>query len=277
MDTLWDTMWSTMWIPYGVHCGDLGTLGGTLRTPGSSRETQDSLKTVSTTPKTWIPKSEMRTDTTHSSSKSSSNKRKSDTKGEGGKWARAWGWSERGRPFSPTHECVECDPLGSIGNHWEPLGVEGHLREVSCHVTCPNAWNQVSNHEDMTWHHTTTHHHTSQSGPAGPSTITLITNTTLSEQLWRAVSSCQQLKQSCQQLSGTVRKGPDRPWRGSLHRGMTTPLSFPFLSLLSPWKAGLTPSLLPSCFMEGDCLVEACVLASTREQWSVAGVAMVFG
>ena len=29
--------------------------------------------------------------------------------------------------------------------------------------------------------------------------------------------------------------------------------------------------------MEGDCLVEACVLASTREQWSVAGVAMVFG
>ena len=44
VDTLWDTMWSTMWIPYGVHCGDLGTLGGTLRTPGSSRETQDSLE-----------------------------------------------------------------------------------------------------------------------------------------------------------------------------------------------------------------------------------------
>ena len=92
-----DTLWDTMWIPYGVHCGDLGTLGGTLRTPGSSRETQERLKkrlkrdsreTVSTTPKTWIPKSEkseMRTDTTHSSSKSSSNKRKSDTKGEGGK------------------------------------------------------------------------------------------------------------------------------------------------------------------------------------------------
>ena len=92
-----DTLWDTMWIPYGVHCGDLGTLGGTRRTPGSSRETQERLKkrlkrdsreTVSTTPKTWIPKSEkseMRTDTTHSSSKSSSNKRKSDTKGEGGK------------------------------------------------------------------------------------------------------------------------------------------------------------------------------------------------
>ena len=90
-----DTLWDTMWIPYGVHCGDLGTLGGTLRTPGSSRETQERLerdskrlKTVSTTPKAWIPKSEkseMRTDTTHSSSKSSSNKRKSDTKGEGGK------------------------------------------------------------------------------------------------------------------------------------------------------------------------------------------------
>lgn len=103
MDTLWDTMWSTLW----------GTLWGTLWRPRNprgypqnpwilkrdSRETQDSLKTVSrqsqerlktvsTTPKTWIPKSEkseMRTDTTHSSSKSSSNKRKSDTKGEGGK------------------------------------------------------------------------------------------------------------------------------------------------------------------------------------------------
>ena len=88
----------TMWIPYGVHCGDLGTLGGTLRTPGSSRETQERLKkrlkrdsreTVSTTPKAWIPKSEkseMRSEPSHrNSSKSSSNKRKSDTKGEGGK------------------------------------------------------------------------------------------------------------------------------------------------------------------------------------------------
>lgn len=92
VDTLWDTMWSTMW----------STLWGTLWRPRNprgypqnpwilerdSRETQDSLKTVSTTPKAWIPKSEkseMRTDTTHSSSKSSSNKRKSDTKGEGGK------------------------------------------------------------------------------------------------------------------------------------------------------------------------------------------------
>ena len=42
-----DTLWDTMWIPYGVHCGDLGTLGGTLRTPGSSRETRERLETVS--------------------------------------------------------------------------------------------------------------------------------------------------------------------------------------------------------------------------------------
>ena len=47
MDTLWDTMWIPCGVPYGVHCGDLGTLGGTLRTPGSSRETQERLKTVS--------------------------------------------------------------------------------------------------------------------------------------------------------------------------------------------------------------------------------------
>lgn len=100
MDTLWIPYGIPCGVPYGVHCGDLGTLGGTLRTPGSSRETQerlkrdsrqsqDSLKTVSTTPKTWIPKSEkseMRSEPSHrNSSKSSSNKRKSDTKGEGGK------------------------------------------------------------------------------------------------------------------------------------------------------------------------------------------------
>ena len=93
MDTLWDTMWIPYGIPcgvpYGVHCGDLGTLGGTLRTPGSSRETQerlkkrlkrdsrqsqDSLKTVSTTPKAWIPKSEkseMRSEPSHRNSSSS--------------------------------------------------------------------------------------------------------------------------------------------------------------------------------------------------------------
>ena len=63
-------------VPYGVHCGDLGTLGGTLRTPGSSRETQDSLKTVSTTPKAWIPKSEkseMRSEPSHRNSSSNNN------------------------------------------------------------------------------------------------------------------------------------------------------------------------------------------------------------
>ena len=44
-----DAMWIVPYgmpygMPYGVHCGDLGTLGGTLRTPGSSRQSQDSLK-----------------------------------------------------------------------------------------------------------------------------------------------------------------------------------------------------------------------------------------
>ena len=45
MDTLWETMWSTLggtlWSTLGVYCGDLGTLGGTLRTPGSLRETRE--------------------------------------------------------------------------------------------------------------------------------------------------------------------------------------------------------------------------------------------
>lgn len=138
----------------------------------------------------------------------------------------------------------------------------------------------MSNHEVMI----PSHHHTSQSGPAGPAGPagpSTITNITLSEQLGRAVSSSNTAVSSSQELSERdnppferVQTAPD----GAVcMRGMTTPLSFPSLSLLSPWKAGLTPSLLPSCFMEGDCLVEACVLASTREQWSVAGVAMVFG
>lgn len=46
-------------------------------------------------------------------------------------------------------------------------------------------------------------------------------------------------------------------------------MSFPFFPLLSPWKAGLTPSLLPSCFMEGDWLVEAWFLRQHAKQWSV--------
>lgn len=96
MDTLWDTMWSTLWGTLWRPRNPRGYPQNPWILKRDSRETQDSLKrlkrdsreTVSTTPKTWIPKSEkseMRTDTTHSSSKSSSNKRKSDTKGEGGK------------------------------------------------------------------------------------------------------------------------------------------------------------------------------------------------
>lgn len=47
VDTMWIPYGIPCGVPYGVHCGDLGTLGGTLRTPGSSRETQERLKTVS--------------------------------------------------------------------------------------------------------------------------------------------------------------------------------------------------------------------------------------
>lgn len=82
-----DTLWGTLWRPRNPR-GYPQNPWILERDSRQSQETQDSLKTVSTTPKAWIPKSEkseMRTDTTHSSSKSSSNKRKSDTKGEGGK------------------------------------------------------------------------------------------------------------------------------------------------------------------------------------------------
>lgn len=88
MDTLWDTMWSTLWGTLWRPRNPRGYPQNPWILERDSRETQERLKTVSTTPKAWIPKSEkseMRTDTTHSSSKSSSNKRKSDTKGEGGK------------------------------------------------------------------------------------------------------------------------------------------------------------------------------------------------
>ena len=81
---MWSTLWGTLWRPRNPR----GYPQNPWILERDSRETQERLKTVSTTPKTWIPKSEkseMRTDTTHSSSKSSSNKRKSDTKGEGGK------------------------------------------------------------------------------------------------------------------------------------------------------------------------------------------------
>ena len=92
VDTMWSTLWGTLWRPRNPR----GYPQNPWILERDSRQSQDSLKrlkrdsreTVSTTPKAWIPKSEkseMRTDTTHSSSKSSSNKRKSDTKGEGGK------------------------------------------------------------------------------------------------------------------------------------------------------------------------------------------------
>ena len=42
VDTMWSTLLGgTLWSTLGVYCGDLGTLGGTLRTPGSLRETQE--------------------------------------------------------------------------------------------------------------------------------------------------------------------------------------------------------------------------------------------
>ena len=129
MDTLWDTMWSTLggtlWSTLGVYCGDLGTLGGTLRTPGSLRETQERLERERQLPKhgsqksETSEKSEKRTDTTHSGSSS-------NPKGE---------WSERGRPFSPTHECEQGEPYWEP--YWEPFDVEGHRREgwdIQTHV-----------------------------------------------------------------------------------------------------------------------------------------------
>ena len=91
VDTLWGTLWrprNPRGYPQNPWILERDSRETQERLKTVSRQSQERLKTVSTTPKTWIPKSEkseMRTDTTHSSSKSSSNKRKSDTKGEGGK------------------------------------------------------------------------------------------------------------------------------------------------------------------------------------------------
>lgn len=92
MDTLWDTMWRPR-NPRGYPQNPWILERDSRETRDSlkrdSIQSQDSLKTVSTTPKAWIPKSEkseMSSEPSHrNSSKSSSNKRKSDTKGEGGK------------------------------------------------------------------------------------------------------------------------------------------------------------------------------------------------
>ena len=119
VDTLWSTLGGTLW----------STLGGTLWRPRNPRGypqnpwilERDSRETVSR--ERQLPKhgsqksekSEKRTDTTHSGSSS-------NPKGE---------WSERGRPFSPTHECEQGEP------YWEPFDVEGHRREgwdIQTHV-----------------------------------------------------------------------------------------------------------------------------------------------
>ena len=240
MDTLWDTMWIhygvpcgvPYGVPYGVHCGDLGTLGGTLRTPGSSRETQerlkrdsretqDSLKTVSRQ-SPQLPKhgsQRARWDRNHLTGIAAAATR-----------------SERGRPFSPTQECEQGEPFDVEGHRREGWDIQRH---VIPHVTwhgkhCQawqSSWNQVSNHEVMI----PSHHHTSQSGPAGPagpaepSTLTILIITTLSEQLWRAVSSSNKAVSSSntavsssQELSERVQTAPDgavctEEWRLPCH------------------------------------------------------------
>ena len=234
-------MWIPCGVPYGVHCGDLGTLGGTLRTPGSSRETQERLKRDSReTQERLKTVSRQSQDSLKTVSRQSPQLPK-----HGSQRARRVRWvrnhltgiaaaaaatrSERGRPFSPTHEC-------------EPFDVEGHRREgwdiqrhVIPHVTwhakhgkhCQawqSSWNQVSNHEVMI----PSHHHTSQSGPAGPaepagpSTLTILIITTLSEQLWRAVNSSNKAVSSSQELSERVQTAPDgavctEEWRLPCH------------------------------------------------------------
>ena len=138
MDTLWETMWSTLGGTLGSTLGGTlwSTLGGTLWRPRNPRGypqnpwilERDSRETVSR--ERQLPKhgsqksetsekSEKRTDTTHSGSSS-------NPKGE---------WSERGRPFSPTHECEQGEPYWEP--HWEPFDVEGHRREgwdIQTHV-----------------------------------------------------------------------------------------------------------------------------------------------
>ena len=123
VDTLWDTMWSTMW----------STLWGTLWRPRNprgypqnpwilerdSRETQDSLKTVSRQ-SPQLPKhgsQRVRWDRNHLT----------------GIAAAAATRSERGRPFSPTQECEQ----------GEPFDVEGHRREgwdIQRHVIPHVTW-----------------------------------------------------------------------------------------------------------------------------------------
>ena len=111
------------------------------------------------------------------------------------------------------------DPLGTIGNPWVWKAIWG-----KCHVTWHVRMHGIKWVTMKTWHDITQPHTITplQSGPAGPSTITLITNITLSEQLWRAVSSSNKAVSSSQELSERVQTAPDgavctEEWRLPCH------------------------------------------------------------
>ena len=222
-----DTLWDTMWIPYGVHCGDLGTLGGTLRTPGSSRETQERLKTVSrqsqdslktvSRQSPQLPKHGSQRarrvrwgqiQLTQAARAAATRERATRKERVGSELGHEDGVKEEGLSLRlmSVWSVILWDPLGTIGNPWVWKAIWG-----KCHVTWHVRMHGIKWVTMKTWHDITQPHTITplQSGPAGPSTITLITNTTLSEQLWRAVNSSNKAVSSSQELSERVQTAPD--------------------------------------------------------------------
>lgn len=104
MDTLWDTMWSTLWGTLWRPRNPRGYPQNPWILERDSRQSQERLKTVS----------RQSQDSLHNSQ--SMDPKERDRNHLTGIAAAAATRSERGRPFSPTHEC-------------EPFDVEGHRRE----------------------------------------------------------------------------------------------------------------------------------------------------
>ena len=259
-------------VPYGVHCGDLGTLGGTLRTPGSSRETRDSLKTVSRQ-SPQLPKHgsqrarRVRWDRNHltgiAARAAATRERATRKERVGSELGHEDGVKEEGLSLRlmSVWSVILWDPLGTIGNPWVWKAIWG-----KCHVTWHVRMHGIKWVTMKTWHDITQPHTITplQSGPAGPSTITLITNTTLSEQLWRAVSSSQELSAALT----NCQKGSRPPLTGqSAQRNDDSPvipLSFPAESM-----EGWTHSFSSPFMLHGRRLpsrsVRSCVNTRTME------------
>ena len=229
VDTLWDTMWSTLWGTLWRPRNPRGYPQNPWILERDSRETQERLERDSRQspqlPKHGSQRARRvrwgQIQLTQAARAAATRERATRKERVGSELGHEDGVKEEGLSLRlmSVWSVILWDPLGTIGNPWVWKAIWG-----KCHVTWHVRMHGIKWVTMKTWHDITQPHTITplQSGPAGPSTITLITNTTLSEQLWRAVNSSNKAVSSSQELSERVQTAPDgavctEEWRLPCH------------------------------------------------------------